>query len=229
MMYARMLAICTLGIVVGSTQTLEGQSLPQYRNFELRSNLASVSALAGVQSSSAKAIHQRPAVLQELEYRPSRWVSGSITASTDPVEQMLFSFYNDQLFRIVVGYGRSQTLGMTAADMIGAITAVYGTPLPRAARPALRIDTQSGSPLARWGNSEHTVVLYQTSAYGAEYRLVVTDVGLDDLARKAESLAVQLDDQEAPAMEIARQKKEREDGRVAAEKARAANKEVFRP
>jgi len=228
MMYARMLAICTLGIALSSTQALEAQSLSQYRNFELKSNLASVSALASVQSSAAKMIHQRPAVLQELEYRPSRWVSGSITASTDPVEQMLFSFYNDQLFRIVVGYGRSQTMGMTAADMIGAITAVYGTPLPRAARPASRMDTQSGTPLARWGNSEHTVVLYQTSAY-AEYRLVVTDVGLDGLARKAETLAVQLDDQEAPAMEIARQKKERDDSRAAAEKARAANKEVFRP
>jgi hypothetical protein len=231
MMYARTLAICALGIVC-STHAVEGQSLSQYRNFELKSNLASVSALAGVQSSTARVIHQRPAVMQDLDWRPSRWVSGSITASTDPVEQMLFSFYNDQLFRIVVGYGRNQTQGMTPTDMIEAITTVYGAPLPRTSRPvrpASRLETESGSPLARWGDSEHTVVLYQTSSYGAEYRLVVTDVPLDDLARKAESQASLLDNQEAPAKEVARQKKEQEDGRAAAEKARATNKEVFRP
>ena len=230
-MYARTLAICALGIVC-STQAVAGQGLSQYRNFELKSNLASVSALAGVQPSTARVIHQRPAVLQELEWRPSRWVSGSTTASNDPVERTFFSFYNDQLFRIVVDYGNAQTAGMTGPDMVQAITAVYGAALPRTARPTgapSRIEVESGSAISRWGDSEHAIVLYQTTSYNSSYRLVVTDTRLDDLARKAAAQAVQLDDQEAPAREIARQKKEREDGRAAAEKARATNKEVFRP
>jgi len=230
-MYARTLAICALGIVC-STQAVEGQSLSQYRNFELKSNLASVSALAGVQPSTARVIHQRPAVLQELEWRPSRWVSGSTTASNDPVERTFFSFYNDQLFRIIVDYGNAQTAGMTGPDMVQAITAVYGAALPRTSRPTgvpSRIDVESGSAISRWGDSEHAIVLYQTTSYNSSYRLVVTDTRLDDLARKAAAQAVQLDDQEAPAREIARQKKEQEDGRAAAEKARATNKEVFRP
>jgi hypothetical protein len=58
---------------------------------------------------------------------------------------------------------------------------------------------------------------------------IVSDIRLDDLARKAESQSVRLDDQEAPAREIARQKKERDDERAAAAKARAANKGAFRP
>jgi hypothetical protein len=231
-MNAKTLAIVAGGIVC-LTSGVEGQNLSQYRNFALGSDVASVSALAGIDPAEAKTIHRRPAVLQDLEWRPSRWVPGSSASSVDPVEQILFSFYNDQLFRVVVDYGHERTEGMTAADMIEGISAVYGAPLPRssrlAGRAASRLETESGSLVARWGDSEYRAVLYQTSSYGAAYRLMVTDVHLDDLARKAGTQAGQLDDQEAPAREIARQKKERDDARVAAAKARAANKGAFRP
>ena len=73
---ARTLAICAFGIVVFA-HGLEGQGLSRYRNFELGSDLTTVSALAGVAPSEAKTIHQRPAVLQDLEWRPSHWISGS--------------------------------------------------------------------------------------------------------------------------------------------------------
>jgi hypothetical protein len=215
------------------THALAAQGLSQYRNFALGSDLASVSTLAGVASSEAKTTHKRPAVLQDLEWRPSRWMPGSTLASTDPVERIVFSFYNDKLFRVVVDYGRDRTEGMTEADMIDAVSASYGTPLLKTTRPAARvgsrIETESGSPVARWGETGHTVVLYRSSSYRESYRLIVTEVPLNDLARQAETQATRLDDQEAPSREIARQKKERDDGRVAAEKARLANKGVFRP
>jgi hypothetical protein len=232
MMYSRTLAMCAVGIAC-STLALEGQGLSRYRNFELGSDVASVSTLSGVASSEAKTIHQRPALLQDLEWRPSRWIPQSTTASTDPVEQVLFSFYDDQLFRVVVDYGHERTEGMSPADMSDAISSVYGTPLPRASlvagRPASRLEADPGSPVARWGDAEHAVVLYQTSSYGAGFRLVVSDTRLENLARTAEAKAQRLDDQEAPQRELARQQKERDDGRAAAAKARAANKDVFRP
>ena len=71
--------------------------------------------------------------------------------------------------------------------------------------------------------------MYRASSYREVFRLIVTDPALDDLARKATTQAVRLDEREAPNREIARQKKERDDGRAAAEKARVANKAVFRP
>ena len=152
-----------------------------------------------------------------------------MASSTDPVEQILFSFYNDQLFRVVVDYGRERTEGMTNADMIEAVSALYGTPLVRTSRPvgqaASRLEAESGSALARWGDAEHAVGLYQTSSYGSAFRLIVTETRLDDLARKAETQALRLDEQEAPRREVARQQKERAD----AAKARASNKDVFRP
>jgi hypothetical protein len=231
MMYSRMLATCAVGIVC-ATHALEGQGFSQYRDFVLGSDAASVSSLAGVTSSDVKTIHQRPALLQELAWRPSPWTRGSTEPSTDPVYQIRFSFYDDQLHRIVVDYGSDRTKGMTGPDLIEAITAVYGSPLPRtsrAGRVASPLETESGSMVARWGDSEYGVTLYQSSSYGAAYRLIVTDLRVDGLARQAEVQAVRLDDQEAPAREAAREQKERDDGRAAAAKARIANKGVFRP
>jgi hypothetical protein len=117
--------------------------------------------------------------------------------------------------------------------MVEAIAAVYGAPIPRASRVARGgaspLEMESGTPVASWGDTEHAIVLYQTSAYRAAFRLVVTDTRLDSLARKAQAQAQRLDQREAPQREVARQQKEIDDGRVAAAKARAANKGVFRP
>src|SRR4029450_13649144 len=231
MKIARTFSICAFGIVF-LTHGLEAQGRAQYPNFALGSDLASVSTLAGVAASEAKTIHQRPAVLQDLEWRPSRWTLGSTAASTDPVEQIVFSFYNDQLFRVVVDYGASRTEGMTDVDMIEAISALYGTPvyhIPGTARVASRVETESGSPVARWGDADHAAVLYRTSSYRNAFRLIVNDSPPQAPARKAKTEPMRLDQQEAPSREIARQQKERDDGRAASEKARIENKESFRP
>ena len=232
MITRRALAIAVVGIAI-STHGVGAQGLPNYRNFDLGSTLASISTLAGVSPAEAKTIHQRPAVLQDLEWRLSRWVSGSTAPSTDPVEKIVFSFYNDRLFRLVVDYDKERTEGMTDADMVAALSATYGVPLKRTGpvspRVASRLEVESGAALARWGDAEQSVVLYRTSTYGTTFRLIATEPQLDDLARKAEAQAIRLDTQEAPGREIARQNKELEDGRAAKEKARVANKAAFRP
>jgi hypothetical protein len=228
---ARSLAICAFSLVL-LTHEVDGQSLAQYRNFELGVNVAAVSVLTGVSVSETKTIHQRPAVLQDLEWRPSHWTVGSTVASTDPVEQIGFSFYNDRLFRVVVDYEHNRTEGMTDADMIEAISEIYGVPVKRtpvSARTASRVEAESGTRVARWGDAAHVVVLYRTSSYRGAFRLIVTDVAVDTLAQKATLQAVRLDDQDAPRREVARLKQEQDDGRAAAEKARLANKKVFRP
>jgi hypothetical protein len=239
---ARTLAACAFGVVL-STSGLEAQdplasqgtgapAFAAYRNFTLKSDLATVSAATRIAASEVKTIHQRPALLQDLEWRPSRWISGSTTPSTDPVEQVLFSFYNDQLFRMVVDYGRERTEGMTDADMMEAIAAVYGAPIARvagAAREASPAEAESGPALGRWGDAAHTVVLYRPSEYGHGFRLIVTESALAGLARKAALEGARLDQLDAPRVELERQKKARDDGRVVAEKARVVNKAAFRP
>jgi hypothetical protein len=140
-------AIVTLGLVL-STQSLQAQDRSRYRDFQLGSDLQSVSALANVAATDAKTIHQRPAVMQELEWRRPYVVSGSTGPQTDPVERIVFSFYNDQLFRLVIAYDRQRTDGMTSGDMIEALSQTYGSALKsgRAKAPAVasQIEAESG-------------------------------------------------------------------------------------
>ncbi len=227
----RTLAICAVGLLL-TTHAVDGQSLAQYRSFDLGSNVASVVRLTGVAPSLPKTIHQRPAVLQDLEWRLSQWVAGSAAPSTDPVEQIVFSFYDDRLFRIVVDYEHNRTEGMTDADMLDAISEVYGVPAKQTSAPVRvtsQVEAASGAPVARWRDANHSVVLYRASSYRGSFRLVVTDSALDALAQKATIQALRLDDREAPQREVTRMKKEQDENRAAAEKARIANKKVFRP
>ena len=235
MMTARTVAACAFAMTLVGNR-LDAQDLSRYRTFELGTDVASVSALTGVASSEAATVHQRPVLLQDLAWRPSRWTPGSTADSTDPVEQIVFSFYNDHLFRIVVDYGHDRTEGMTDADMIEAISAVYGPSVKPSVKPmrgSVRVQPQgeieSGSPVARWADTEHAVVLYRTSSYRQAFRLIVTDLAVADLERKGIVQALRLDEQEAPQREIAKQKKERDDARAAAEKARSTNKGLFKP
>ena len=195
---------------------LDAGRLAQYRNFVLKSDLPTILAATGADPAAVKTTHERPALMQDLDWQPSRWDVGSTAESTDPVETIGFSLYNNQLFRVVVDYAGDRTAGMTVADMVDAISVVYGTPvkrLPGAARPASQVEIESGSPIARWGDADHAVLLFRTTSYGDGFRLIVLDRALSDLARKAEARATLLDEQGAPRMEMARHKKEKDDAR----------------
>jgi hypothetical protein len=230
MITRRSLAVGFLGFVL-CTPVLYGQPGPHYREFQLGGDLASVSALTGVAVSEAKVIHQRPAVMQDVEWRPPYSTSGATGLSADPVQQIAFSFYNDQLFRLVIDYDRNRTEGMTDADMIEAISSAYGpmSTVPQKGRLATsHVADESGTRVARWGDAEYSVVLYRSS-YASGFRMIVTSARLEALARTAASEALRLDERDAPQREIARQKKEAADTRAAQEKARLANKAGFRP
>src|SRR5438132_6302212 len=99
---ARTLTMILLGLVL-STRAAQGQDRSRYRDFRLGGDLQSVATLTNVAASTAKTIHQRPVVIQELEWRPHYSVSGESSAQqNDPVRQIVFSFYDDQLSRMVV-------------------------------------------------------------------------------------------------------------------------------
>ena len=66
MISVRRLDVGTVGFVL-CTHLLHAQSGQHYREFQL-GDLASVSALAGVAASEARTIHQRPALIQELQF-----------------------------------------------------------------------------------------------------------------------------------------------------------------
>jgi len=63
----------------------------------------------GQKMADAKLIHGRPALVQELNWWPPNLPG--ISYQSDTVEQILFSFYNGELYKISVTYDRSSTEG----------------------------------------------------------------------------------------------------------------------
>ena len=226
----RTLGVVAVGLVV-STHALESQDRARYRDFKLGADLASISALSGLAASEAKTIQQRPAMMQELLWRRPYAMSGA-TAQTDPVQEIAFSFYIDQLSKMVIDYDRDRTAGLTDADLIDAISTEFGPRLKPGVKAgqsaAPPIDAESGTRIARWGDADYAVVLYRSS-YASGFRLIVTSPRLEALARTAVAQAARLDEREAPQREIARQKKEADERAESEAKARAANKAAFRP
>ena len=118
----RLFALCIAVILLSATVT-SAQDLSRYRDYQLGMSLAAVAKQAGLKPSDARVLHQRPDLIQELEW--SQDVSG-FPAERDTVRRILFSFHGGQLFRIAVSYNWDRTEGMTADDMIEAISGRYG-------------------------------------------------------------------------------------------------------
>jgi hypothetical protein len=222
------LPIC---VTVLCAQAMSAQEPVRYRDFVMGSDIATVAKVAGVAPGGVKVIHTRPSMMQELEWRP-RYYSGGAAPLTDPVDLMVFKFYNDQLHMVVADYDRRRTEGMSAEDMIAAISQTYGQPMAQVASRRLGTPTvQYGfpdTPLAGWGTAEYSVTLLRV-AYPAAFRLVVAHTKLDNLARAATAAALRQDTAEAPQRELDRQQKAAADSAAAQEKAKAENKAQFRP
>lgn len=225
------IGVCALALALYET-AFAAQDLGRYREFELGSEVAAVSNVTGIALSDVKVVHHRPALIQELTWRP-RYGRPRPASDTESVERVVFGFYDDQLFRVTVDYDRERTKGLTDADMIEAISSVYGGQVKltvsrnRQAQPVY--EDSLGTPIAQWGTLDHSVMLYRSFSYATSFRLVVTSEPMAALARTAAARALELDAREAPQREAARERKETEDRRAADEKARSRNKPAFRP
>jgi hypothetical protein len=222
-----MLAISLSWAVLASPLLCAGD-LSRYRSFRLGADLPTIAGQARMAPSEAKVIHQRPALIQELEWRPQPL---GPSTQAEAVKEVVFSFYNDQLYRLVVSYDRYKTEGLTAEDLIEAISATYGTATRAAAEiilPSIYGGNETLEVLARWEDAQYSFDLVRFS-HQPSFTLVAVSKRLDTLAGAAVIEAVRLDAQEAPQREIELQKKQEEEHRVQQERARLANKPSFRP
>lgn len=202
----------------------------QYRGFRLGSSVDAVVKAAASPSSSVRTLHQRPSLLQEFTWRPPYTSSPATTAAADPVREIVFTFVDDQLFKVAAAYDRRRTEGLTRADVIEALTGTYGAtvPLPVQPRPRASEGIDSATPVAQWRTGDVTVVL-QEYEYTAQFVLVIASVPLEQLARQAQAAAIAQDAREAPMREAARAKQVAAAARDEAEKTRTTNKAGFRP
>jgi len=211
-----------------SAALTNAQDLSRYREFQFGMNLPAIASQVGLEPSEAKVIHRRPALIQELNWQPQISLPSS---QADPVRTIFFSFYNGELFRIVVNYNRYKTQGLTTEDVVEAVSAQFGT----ATRPAAEIIFSSSQVyndsevvIARWEDSQYSYNLFRSS-YQPTFGMIAFSKRLDGLARAAIVEAIRLDEQEAPQRGIERQKEQDAKDRAGHEKARLANKPNFRP
>jgi len=202
--------------------------LTRYREFDLGSSVAAVTAVTKSTPRDLKTVHAQPALLQEVNWQP-RYMTGAPVADRGSINEMVFSFVDDQLFRMAVSYDRSRTTGLTNADMIAAVAELYGPPVDSPAPSRARADVEDGfAILAEWRQADAHVAL-RRSQYSELFSLVITSISLEPIARKARAAALVIETREAPAREAALEKKRADDQQKAEEQVRTTNMKVFHP
>jgi hypothetical protein len=217
--------VSSLVMILLSSQCIHGQDLSKYQNFSFGMRLVDLSEQVDQKAAEANLIHQRPALIQELTWWPPL---ASGTRLAEPVRQILFSFYNGELYRILVTYDRYVTEGLTADAMVRTMSAKYGT----ATRPTAEINFPTNET-GEYGTTEKVIVRWEDSQYSFNlfrsplsntFGLVMFSKRLDAQAEAAIAKSLKLEGQEDPQKEAARVKKEAND----LEASRQKNIKAFR-
>jgi hypothetical protein len=218
-------SILCFGVVLLASPVLRAQDFSKYRGFSLGSSMATVLKQTERRPLDVKVIHARPTLIQELTWWPPAVPGASYRA--DSVEQMLFSFFNGELYKISVNYDTASTQGLTTADMVASISAKYG--------PATLLETAPDSALtgryndsdkgvASWEDSQNFFKLVR-SAFTNRFGLIIFSKRVNAEAEIAIADAVTLEKQEKPERDADLKKKEADD----LEAERVKNQKTFRP
>ena len=204
---------------------LRAQDLSKYRHFALGMSVTKVLERTGQKTADVKLIYGRPALVQEVNWWPPN-LPGTLFQS-DTVEQILFSFYNGELYKISVTYDQTSTEGLTTEDMVKSISAKYGP----ATYIALAIDDTKNdrsdarqTPVAPWEDAQYSFNLARSSSTD-HLGLIIYSKRVNAEAEIAVAEALKLEVQAGPNREVERQKKQTDDLEVARQK----NRKIFRP
>ena len=204
---------------------LRAQDFSKYRNFSLGTNLAAVLKHTDQRLLDVKATHDGSLLFQELTWRPANGIG--VSYRSESVDELVFSFYKGELYKVVVIYDRASTEGLTADDMVKSISAKYGP----ATSVALEIDaaanepyTVRGKPVGSWEDSQYSLNLVRSS-FSTTFQLIICSKRVNAEADAALAQTVKVDELEAPQKAIERQKKEAD----AIELTRQKNQKSFRP
>jgi hypothetical protein len=225
----RLAAVAVLFVALGPS-SLVAQELARYREYALGARLASVVTLSGAHPFDIETLHERPATIQSVRWRAPYGRAPDPTA--DSVRELSFSFYDDQLYRIVVTYDRERMEGLTDDDVIGALSTTDGPPAPAEARTA-RLGAPPNLPAdaliaAQWEDGQSQLTLTR-GYYSRQLQLVLVSKMLTEQALAAVTEALALERQEAARRAQEEQEQDAADARAAAERTRTVNKGTFRP
>jgi len=198
-------------VILLSTPQVHAQDLSRYRNFSFGTTVADISKQIDQQPANAAVLYERPALIEELTWLPIQ--PYDLSRPAEPVDQILFSFYNGALYRMLVTYEDSATKGLNDEDMIRAVSAKYGV----ATRPVAAVVNFPMNPsykatqrvIARWEDSQYSLNLFRS--YVDTFAIVMFTKQMDARAGISIAESVKLEQQEAPQKEAARVKKGADD------------------
>jgi len=200
----RWLIAATLALAASAT-FVGAQGRPRYRDYAMGDNLMAISRQIGqplVDLTSTPAV---AGAVQELRWH-ARYVRRGTPPSGDPVDRLVFSFYEHRLFRIVIDYAPDRTEGMTESDLVAAVSAIYGAPVRRTlvsgngvAAPVRTAETV----VAQWTRGDQAVALLALQGETA-FRLIVVSSALETLARASGAREAPVDRPDWPSIEAAR-------------------------
>jgi hypothetical protein len=218
-------SILCLAFLLFTAPLLRGQDLSKYRHFTFGMSLSRVLERTDQKMADVKVIHGRPALVQELNWWPPKLLGTSFRSDT--VAQILFSFYDAELYKIFVTYDRTSTEGLTAEAMVKSISAKYGP--ATSVKPEVNLATNERydmkqKPVATWEDSQYSFNLVRSSSSGS-FELVIYSKRLNAEAEAALAEAVKLEKQEEPQREAGRQKRQTGDLKATRQK----NQKSFHP
>jgi hypothetical protein len=223
---ARALSLSSLCALI-ATSVLSAADLSHYRGFRFGMSAIQAADQAGMKVTDTTTVHQQPALIQELDFQPNLFHASA--GKNDPVSEIKLTFYVGELARMAVVYDRYKVDGMTADDMIQALSAVYGTEAKPKAEIVYHSYYADAAPvLARWEDSEYSYNLIRSDDRSS-FALVLYSKRLDALAATAIVEAVRLEALAAPQKEADRAKKQADDTQALQEKSRQSNIASFRP
>jgi len=221
----RSLTLC-LFVMLLVAPLLCAQDLSKYRGFSFGMSPAAVVKLTDTSITDVKTLHRQPALIQELTWWLPMLPGASYTA--DSVREVLFFFYNGELYKLSATYDRAATEGLTAEDLAQSISAKYGPPID----PVTEIDLSTGerhggtaeTVVAHWGNAQYSLSLSR-SGLANGFTLEMYSLQTNAAADLAIAKAIKVEELEGPQKEADRQKKEADELALA----RLKNLQSFQP
>lgn len=221
----KMIRTAILGVCAAffAVTGMNAQDLSKYRDFTFGMSLTEVLKLTDRNQSEVKTKFEHPALVQEMNWWPPSSPTGNYQA--DSAQQIALSFYNGELYKIVVTYEPSVVKGLTAEDMVQSISSQYGaatTVLKASGNSA--IEPYSQEAIAAWEDSKYSVKLGH-SAFSGGYGLTLLSKSVNTEAETGSLEAAKLEMTERPQKEADSRKRDADKLEIERQK----NKKAFRP
>ena len=197
---SKFLVLTLIGLVWVPVAGAQPTELARYRDVTLGDSVPVVVERLQAAASDVKVLYEQPSLVQELTWKPHRFVSGT-TVTPDPLAEMVLTFHLGHLARIVASYDRERTMGLTDADLHELLSSAYGVAMLRSTptQPSLGpIGPESPrKTLSSWADAE-TLVLLWREEYPRRVGLTITSVVADRALQEAIRAGAGIEAEAAP-------------------------------